>query len=76
MKVLTPLQRQLLTGTTASKPKSEVSVPSVEVMSSESIYEGPRDESTLTYNQLLEDFIKWDKSAVMKPETFERLWYS
>jgi len=61
MKVLTPLQRQLLTGTTASKPKSEVSVPSVEVMSSELIYEDPRDESTLTYNQLLEDFIKWAK---------------
>jgi hypothetical protein len=76
MKVLSPLQRQLLEGITASKVKSEVSVPPVKVMSSESNSDTPRDESTLTYEELLEDFVKFDKSAVMKPETFDRLWNS
>lgn len=74
MKVLSPLQKQLLEGITARKVKSEVSVPLIKDMSSESISDTPRDEFTLTYDELLVDFIKFNKSAVMRMETFNRLW--
>ena len=33
-----------------------------------------RDEYNLTYDELIEDFIKFDKRAIMKPQTFDRLW--
>ena len=36
--------------------------------------EGARDEYNLTYDELIEDFIKFDKRAIMKPQTFDRLW--
>lgn len=74
MKVLSPLQKQLLEGITASKVKSEVSVPLVKDMSTESNSDTLRDESTLTYDELLVDFVKFNKSGVMKAETFDKLW--
>lgn len=33
-----------------------------------------RDEYNLTYDELIEDFIKFEKRAIMKPQTFDRLW--
>jgi len=50
--------------------------PSVEESSGELTGEGARDEFNLTYNQLIEDYIKFNKSAIMKESTFDRLWNS
>jgi hypothetical protein len=35
-----------------------------------------RDEYTLTYDELLDEYHFFKKSAVMKPSTFDRLWNS
>jgi hypothetical protein len=35
-----------------------------------------RDEYNLTYDELLEEYYFFKKSAVMKPQTFDRLWNS
>lgn len=40
----------------------------------ESISVSARDESKLSYSELIEDFITYEKSAVMTLKTFERLW--
>ena len=40
----------------------------------EIITDGPRDESKLRYEELLEDYHKYEKSAVMQSKTFDRLW--
>ena len=40
----------------------------------EVITDGSSDESKLTYDELLEEYIRFNKSAIMKPETFDRLW--
>ena len=50
--------------------------PSVKESSVETTEEGPRDEYNLTYNELIEEFIKFDKSAIMKESTWNRLWNS
>jgi len=42
----------------------------------ELIKDGPRDESNLTYEELVEDFLTYSKKSVMTLETFERLWNS
>lgn len=39
-------------------------------------YKVARDESTLTYEELIEDYHKFNKPAVMTLKTFERLWNS
>ena len=33
-----------------------------------------RDEYNLTYDELMEDFVKFNKRAIMKQQTFDRLW--
>lgn len=35
-----------------------------------------RDEYNLTYDELLDEFHFFKKSAIMKPQTFDRLWNS
>jgi len=35
-----------------------------------------RDEYNLTYDELIEEYNFFKKSAVMKPQTFDRLWNS
>ena len=40
------------------------------------IVEGARDESNLTYEELIEDFLTYNKKSVMTLKTFERLWNS
>lgn len=35
-----------------------------------------RDEYKLSYDELIEEYNFFKKSAVMKPETFDRLWNS
>jgi hypothetical protein len=40
----------------------------------ETITEVARDEYNLTYDELIEDFHKFEKRAIMKPQTFDRLW--
>jgi len=35
-----------------------------------------RDEYILTYDELIEEYNLFNKSAVMKPQTFDRLWNS
>jgi len=42
----------------------------------ESISDTSRDESKLTYEELIEDFITYEKPAIMSLKTFERLWNS
>jgi hypothetical protein len=42
----------------------------------ETTYDTPRDESNLTYEQLIEDFRTFNKPAVMTLKTFQRLWNS
>lgn len=44
--------------------------------SGEVIVEGARDESNLTYEELIEDFLTYNKKSVMTLKTFERLWNS
>jgi len=52
----------------------DTNTPSVEESSGELTGEGARDEFNLTYDELLEDYIKFNKSAIMKESTFNRLW--
>lgn len=55
----------------------EVSSPTSVVESSSNPTEKvPRDEFTLTYDELIEEFNLFGKSAIMKPSTFDRLWQS
>ena len=35
-----------------------------------------RDEYNLTYDELIEEFNLFNKPAIMKPQTFDRLWNS
>jgi hypothetical protein len=55
----------------------DVSLPSSPLdLSSKPTGRVQRDEATLTYDELIEEFYFFKKSAVMKPETFNRLWNS
>lgn len=74
MKQLTELQKKLLGDLREDKSSVEVELPSVTESSLELTETGPRDEFNLTYNQLIEEFVKWDKKGIMKESTFERLW--
>lgn len=42
----------------------------------ETIVEGARDESNLTYEELIDDYLTFNKKSVMTLKTFERLWNS
>lgn len=55
----------------------EVSSPtSVKELSAKPTERVQRDEYTLTYDELLDEYHFFKKSAVMKPQTFDRLWNS
>lgn len=51
-------------------------LPSELESSGEVISTHARDESNLTYEQLIEDYHTFNKPAVMTLKTFERLWNS
>lgn len=55
---------------------NDIITPSVKESSVETTEEGHRDEYNLTYDELIEEFIKFNKSAVMKESTWNRLWNS
>lgn len=64
-----------------SKLKEEnteiVSIPSsVTNLSKNQTERVQRDEFNLSYDELIEEFNFFKKSAIMKPSTFERLWNS
>ena len=78
---MTELQRQLLNDMNKKQVVSEevkLSVdtlePSIIESSLDTSGETVRDEYNLTYDELIEDFIKFEKRAIMKPQTFDRLW--
>jgi hypothetical protein len=52
---------------------SPTSVKELLVKSTERVQ---RDEYILTYDELIEEYNLFNKSAVMKPQTFDRLWNS
>lgn len=55
----------------------DVSSPtSVKELSSKPTERVQRDEYTLTYDELIEEYNFFNKSAIMKPLTFERIWNS
>tara|TARA_R110000803_G_scaffold109610_1_gene177982 strand:- start:649 stop:870 length:222 start_codon:yes stop_codon:yes gene_type:complete len=72
---MTELQKQLL-NEFVEQPKKEndTIIPQSLVSLSEASTEVARDESDLSYNELLEDYIKFKKPAIMKLHTFNRLW--
>ena len=72
---MTELQKQLL-NEFIEQPKKEndTIIPQSLVSLSEASTEVARDESDLSYNELLEDYIKFKKPAIMKLHTFNRLW--
>jgi hypothetical protein len=55
----------------------DVSSPtSVKELSANPTERTQRDEYTLTYDELIEEYNFFNKSAIMKPQTFDRLWNS
>jgi hypothetical protein len=56
------------------KEENDTIIPQSLVSLSEDTAEVARDESDLSYNELLEDYIKFKKPAIMKLHTFNRLW--
>mgnify|MGYP006116225583 CR=1 FL=1 len=72
---MTELQKQLL-NEFVEQPKKEndTIIPQSLVSLSEASTEVARDETDLSYNELLEDYIKFKKPAIMKLHTFNRLW--
>ena len=74
---MTELQKKLLSEIIEAK-EAKVSADTITPQSldrlSHSSPEVARDESDLTYNELLVDYIKFKKSAIMKLHTFNRLW--
>lgn len=78
---MTELQKQLLNEMNTQavvldevKLSVDTILPQKIESSLETITEGERDEYNLTYDELLEDFHKFGKKAIMKPQTFDRLW--
>ena len=78
---MTELQKQLLNDMNSKKVVSEevnetidTQLPQNIESSGELTPEVARDEYNLTYDELIEDFHKFGKRAIMKPQTFDRLW--
>ena len=71
---MTELQKQLLNEIKDTKVSVDTILPQSLESSGEPTIEGVRDEYNLTYDELIEDFIKFEKRAIMKPQTFDRLW--
>ena len=70
---MTELQKKLLG---EINNHHDVIIPSEKETSVETTEEGPRDEYNLTYDELIEDYIKFNKRAIMKESTWNRIWNS
>ena len=70
---MTELQKKLLG---EINNQVDTITPSVKESSVELTEDVPRDEYNLTYDELIEDYIKFNKSAIMKESTWTRLWNS
>ena len=73
---MTELQKQLLGDLREDKVSVDTILPQKLESSGEATTEFARDESTLTYDELIEDFITFNKSGIMTELTFWRLWNS
>ena len=71
---MTELQKQLLNEINEPKVSVDTILPQSLESSGELTTEVARDEYNLTYDELIEDFHKFEKRAIMKPQTFDRLW--
>jgi hypothetical protein len=73
---MTEEQRLTLLNKFIEEPKVSVdtTIPQSLVSSGEDTLDVASDESKLTYDELLEEYIRFNKSAIMKPATFDRLW--
>lgn len=78
---MTELQKQLLNDMNNKKVVSEEVKETIDTQLPQSVEssvevttEVARDEYNLTYDELMEDFVKFNKRAIMKPQTFDRLW--
>ena len=79
LKLLAKLRytNELITEAPENELVEDVSLPtSVEDLTPKPLVRVQRDEATLTYAELLDEYYFFKKPGIMKPETFDRLWNS
>lgn len=66
---------ELITEAPENKLVEDVSLPTAaQDILSNTLIRVQRDEATLTYAELLDEYYFFKKKGIMKPETFDRLW--